>query len=137
MWLVGEVVGGLTQPGAGWLTGAPGAVLVYVAGAAALLLPWSRWRDGSVQRLARSFVGLWLLLAAALQILPWEGFWSGSALSAPFVEGAVRPSRRLFRAPIASLARVSGSHPGWVNGCLLVALLVVGGGLVLRRGSDG
>src|SRR6476469_8595251 len=53
IWVVGEGFGGLTTSGAGWLTGAPGAVLVYVAAAVLLLLPSSWWTSGRAETVIR------------------------------------------------------------------------------------
>ena len=78
VWIGGEGFGGILEPGAAWLTGVPGAALVYVAAGAVLLLPWASWRTGRAARLARRGSALWLVVAALLQLLPAGAGWSSS-----------------------------------------------------------
>jgi cytochrome oxidase Cu insertion factor (SCO1/SenC/PrrC family) len=133
VWVVGEALGGLFSPGAGWLVGAPGAVLVYLLGAVLLLTPWRWWESGRTQLLSRRAVGLWLLIGAALQSLPWEGFWSGTGLAAPFDDGAATVQPAVFQRPISALADATARHPTAINAALVAALVVVGVGLCLSR----
>ena len=87
VWMGGEFFGGLLAPAASWLTGAPGAILVYALAAALLLVRWDRWSSGEARKLARRAGGIWMLAAATLQALPWEGNWSGHGLSTAFEVG--------------------------------------------------
>jgi cytochrome oxidase Cu insertion factor (SCO1/SenC/PrrC family) len=135
VWVIGEAMGGLFSPGAGWVVGAPGAVLVYLMAAGLLLAPWSWWEGDRVQLLVRRAVGGWLVVGAGLQALPWEGFWSSAGAAAPFAHGAANQQPQLFRQPIASAADAAGRHPVAVNALLVAALLIVGVGLILSRAS--
>jgi cytochrome oxidase Cu insertion factor (SCO1/SenC/PrrC family) len=135
VWVGGEFSGGLFAPGAGWLTGAPGAVLTYVAAALLLLAPWSWWVSGRASRLARRFVGGWMLVTAGLQALPWEKAWTGAGLSGPFTDAAGNAQPSLLSSPITSLADLARHSPVVVNGMLLAALMVIGAGLVLSRST--
>ena len=45
VWVFGESFGGIFAPGLTWLTGAPGAVLIYVAAGALIALPARAWRS--------------------------------------------------------------------------------------------
>src|SRR5664279_5239352 len=60
VWVGGELFGGLLVPGASWLTGAPGAIVVYALAAGLLLVRWDRWSNGGVGRLARRAGGMWM-----------------------------------------------------------------------------
>lgn len=133
VWGVGEFLGGLLAPGASWLTGAPGAVLVYALAAGLLLAPWRWWESGRCGRLARRIAGVWILLGAALQTLPWEGSWSAGGLSQPFAEGARVTQPAVLRRPIVAMANWSLSSPAVVNGVLIGLLVCVGVGLCLTE----
>ncbi|MDX6227228.1 MAG: hypothetical protein QOI76_618, partial [Frankiales bacterium] len=135
VWVVGEGMGGLFSPGAGWLVGAPGAVLVYLLGAALLMAPWSWWEGDRSQLVVRRAVGTWLLIGGGLQALPWEGFWSRSGATAPFADGAATRQPELFRRPIAAVADAASRHPVVINSVVVAALLVVGAGLWLSRAT--
>jgi len=135
VWVGGQFFGGLLATGASWLTGAPGAVLVYALAAALLLLRWDRWSSGDAMRLTRRAVGLWMLAAATVQALPWEGNWSGRGLSAPFEIGAHTGQPTVFLAPITVAANLAQSHPAAVNAAVLVLLVTIGTGLLFSSGS--
>ena len=115
VWVLGEALGGLLQPGATWWTGAPGAVLVYVLAAVVLLLPWAAWQSGRAQVVVRRAVAGWLAAAAVLQALPWEGGWTARGAAAPFAAGAALPQPALLSRPLAGLALLAGDHPAAVN----------------------
>lgn len=135
VWVAGEFAGGLLAPGAGWLTGAPGAVLLYVVGGALLLVPWDWWDSGRVATLVRRSAGLWILLGAVLQALPWENWWTGAGLSAPFDEAAANDQPAFLSRPIAALADQAAAHPVAVNGVLVVTLTLLGVALFLTPSS--
>jgi len=132
VWLVGEAMGGLLEPGAGWLLGSPGAVLFYAGAALLLLVPPERWRSGALQRALLAGLGaLWLLLAL-LQALPAERWWHGQTLAAPFVmaKGMLPGS---LGAPAASAARLAATQPTLVNTMVVTVLVVLGAGLLSGR----
>ena len=133
VWVVGESLGGVLHTGASWLTGAPGAVVVYALAAALLLAPWQWWTSGRCTRLARQGVGVWMLAGAALQALPWEQSWSAAGSSQPFTDGAAVAQPALLRRPIATMASLSASHPVVVNAVLIAVLIIVGIGLLVDR----
>jgi cytochrome oxidase Cu insertion factor (SCO1/SenC/PrrC family) len=135
VWVAGEFLGGMLWPGAGWLVGSPGAVLVYILAAVLLLAPWHWWDADRAASFARRSVGAWMVVGAALQALPWEGFWNSPGLAAPFADGASVVQPVLMRQPIAAMATAAASQPGVINAALVAALLVVGGGLFLSRSS--
>jgi cytochrome oxidase Cu insertion factor (SCO1/SenC/PrrC family) len=129
VWVAGEFLGGLVFPGASWLTGSPGAVLVYAIAALLLLAPPAWWECGRSAKLARRSVAAWMLLGAALQALPWEGSWSADGLSEPFAQGAAVRQPSLLRQPIVEMTTLSRSHPVTTNVILIVLLAVVAVGL--------
>jgi cytochrome oxidase Cu insertion factor (SCO1/SenC/PrrC family) len=135
VWVGGQFFGGLLATGASWLTGAPGAILVYVLAAALLLLRWDRWSSGEAMKMTRRAAGVWMLAAAIVQALPWEGNWSGRGLSAPFEIGAHTGQPTVFLAPITLAAHLAQSHPVAVNAAVVVVLVTIGAGLLLSSAS--
>lgn len=131
VWVVGELVGGLTDPHAGWLTGAPGAALLYVAASLLLLLPVPTWDSGVASRWARRCVGATFLLGAVLQALPRAGFGTPAGLGTSLAEVASSGVPEPLAAPVRTAASVLPDHAGPVNAALVVLLAVVGTGLVL------
>src|SRR5271165_7110369 len=58
VWVFGESFGGIFAPGLSWLTGAPGAVLLYVVAGALVALPEQAWRSSAhLRRLGRLLLG--------------------------------------------------------------------------------
>ncbi len=135
IWLVGEGLGGLTAAGAGWLTGAPGAVLVYAVAAALLLPAWSWWTSGRAARLVRHLVVAWFIADAVLQLIPAEEFWTASGAAAPFVDGAALSQPSWLVAPIQSLAVFARDHPGVLNVVVIAVLVAVAAWLELDLGT--
>ena len=125
VWVAGEFVGGLLTGGAGWLTGAPGAVLVYLLAAVLLLVPWEWWRSGRASRLARLVVAAWMVLGAALQASPGEGFWTRAGLAGAFEDAAGNTQPHAVAAPISALASLAGRHPATMNAVIVVVVVAV------------
>jgi cytochrome oxidase Cu insertion factor (SCO1/SenC/PrrC family) len=133
VWVTGEFLGGLLMAGASWLAGSPGAVLVYLIASLLLLAPYPWWENGRAARLARRSAAVWILLASALQALPWEGSWSGDGLAATFVAGASTRQPAALRRPIAWLSSVTQSHPTEANALIVIILAAVGLALLLSQ----
>ncbi len=131
VWVVGELVGGLTDPHAAWLTGAPGAALLYVAASLVLLLPLPAWDSGVAGRWARRAVGVTFLLGAAVQALPRAGYWTPSGLGTSLAEVASSGVPEPLAVPIQAAASVLPDEAVLVNAALVLVLAVVGTGLVL------
>ncbi len=83
VWVFGESFGGIFAPGLSWLTGAPGAVLLYVVAGALIALPEGAWRSPRLGRLLLAGLGLFFLGMALLQAWPGRGFWQGTADGKP------------------------------------------------------
>jgi cytochrome oxidase Cu insertion factor (SCO1/SenC/PrrC family) len=126
VWVVGEFLGGLLAPGASWLVGAPGAVLVYAIAGLLLLAPDGWWRSGRCALLARRSVAVWVLLGALLQALPWEGSWSAAGLSAPFVRALGSNQPELLLKPISWANSMALSRPITLNATIVAVLVIVG-----------
>jgi len=83
VWAFGEAFGGIFAPGLSWLSGAPGAVLVYAVAGALLALPERSWRTMRLGRAVLAGFGLFLIGMAVLQAWPGRGFWQGSQNGQP------------------------------------------------------
>ncbi|MFZ0995301.1 MAG: SCO family protein [Candidatus Dormiibacterota bacterium] len=133
VWVGGEAMGGILISGATELMGAPGAVLVYVAAAGLLLAPVRIWETGQVYRGIRIAVGGLLLFGALLQAIPWEGFWTGSGLSAMFLAMASVPQPGVFSGPVLAVAHFAQSDPILLNSLFIAVMAVLGAGLLSGR----
>jgi cytochrome oxidase Cu insertion factor (SCO1/SenC/PrrC family) len=133
VWVGGEGMGGILISGTTELMGAPGAVLVYVAAAGLLLAPIRIWETGQVYRWIRMGVGGLLLLGALLQAIPWEGFWTGSGLSAMFLAMASVPQPGFFSGPVLAAAHFAQSDPILLNSLFIAVMAVLGAGLISGR----
>ena len=112
VWSIGEAFGGLLASGASWLSGAPGAVLVYLAASGLLLAPWDWWDSGRAAVIARRFTAGWLLFGAVLQVLPGERQWTSTGLASMFADGASRPQPAPLVRPIMRLATFAAERSG-------------------------
>lgn len=136
VWVGGEGLGGVLASGSTQIMGAPGAVLVYVAAAALLLAPVQIWLDGRVLRWIRVGVAGVLLVGALLSAIPWEGFWTGSGLSAMFLAMAKVPQPGFLSAPVLWVAHLAQAQPILLNSTLIVVMLGLGLGLISGRAPN-
>ena len=123
VWSIGEAFGGLLASGASWLSGAPGAVLVYLAASGLLLAPWDWWDSGRAGVIARRFTAVWLLFGAVLQVLPGERQWTSPGLASMFADGASRPQPAPLVRPIMRLATFAANDPAALNAVIVVLLV--------------
>ncbi|HUY24621.1 MAG TPA: hypothetical protein VMV09_04870, partial [Candidatus Saccharimonadales bacterium] len=133
VWLGGEAMGGFVSPGTE-LMGAPGAVLVYVAAAALLLLPRVIWVGERAYRGIRVGVGAFFLLGAVLQAAPWHSFWTAPGLSAMFTSMASVPQPGFLSAPVLWTAHLAQVAPVPLNAFFVGVMGTLGIGLVRGRG---
>jgi cytochrome oxidase Cu insertion factor (SCO1/SenC/PrrC family) len=83
VWAFGESFGGIFAPGLSWLTGAPGAVLLYVVAGALIALPEDAWRSPRFGRLLLGGIGSFFVGMAVLQAWPGRGYWQGTVGGKP------------------------------------------------------
>jgi hypothetical protein len=114
VWVFGESFGGIFAPGLSWLSGAPGAALLYAVAGALLALPARNWRTPRLGRALLGGLGAFLIGMAILQAWPGRGFWQGTSAGQPgTLAGLVqtlagRRSRRPWRRCCPASARSSG-----------------------------
>ena len=126
IWILGEGLGGLLVGSSTSITGAPGSVLVYIAGAILLLLPTTRWAPGSAGRVAARVLGVFWLAMAILQGLPGAGFWTGEHLGSLFTTVAGLPQPAVLAAPIQGMAAVALAAPVVCNACFVAIMVGLG-----------
>jgi cytochrome oxidase Cu insertion factor (SCO1/SenC/PrrC family) len=132
VWVFGEAFGGIFAPGLTWLSGAPGAVAVYVAAGALIALPERSWRTPRLGRAILGGLGLFLAGMAVLQAWPGRGFWPGPSDGQPGTLTSMIQSMTTTPQPrfLASLVSGFGSfvaHDGFaVNLVAVVVLAAVG-----------
>jgi cytochrome oxidase Cu insertion factor (SCO1/SenC/PrrC family) len=132
VWVFGESFGGIFAPGLSWLTGAPGAVLIYVVAGALIALPEDAWRSARLGRLLLGGIGVFFIGMAVLQAWPGRGFWQGTSHGQPgTLSGMVQqmsgtPQPHLLSALLADFGSFSASNGFAVNLVVVVALAAMG-----------
>jgi len=132
VWVFGESFGGIFAPGLSWLTGAPGAVLVYAVAGALVALPEQAWRSPRFGRLLLAGLGLFFAGMAVLQAWPGRGFWQGTVHGQPgTLSGMVQtmsgtPQPHVLSALLASFASFVASNGFAVNLVVVIALAAMG-----------
>src|SRR5579862_7741020 len=134
VWVFGEAFGGMFAPGASWLFGLPGAVLIYAVAGLLVALPERTWSSKVLQRVFLAGVGVYLVGMAVLQAWPGRGFWSGRAthhastgdLVAMTQQMSTTPQPGLFSRLVADFASFDASNAFAVNLFVVVVLAVVG-----------
>lgn len=122
IWVVGEGLGGLLVGPPTMLTGAPGSVLLYVAGALLLLLPVQRWMHAGTGRIVAWGLGAFWLVMAMVQAWPAAGFWTGQQLGALFAGVAAMPQPALLAAPIQGMTALALAAPILCNACFVAIM---------------
>ncbi len=128
VWVFGESFGGIFAPGLSWLTGAPGAVVLYVTAGIAVALPSRAWAGPRLGRLLLGGVGLFWVGMAVLQAWPGRGFWGGSdGTLTGMVQGmAGLPQPHAQEAIVSSFARFVSAYGLAVNVFAVAALGLAG-----------
>jgi len=132
VWVFGESFGGIFAPGLSWLTGAPGAVLLYVIAGALIALPDSAWRGRRLGRLLLGGIGLFFVGMAVLQAWPGRGYWQGTINGQPgTLAGMVQqmsstPQPHFLSALLASFGSFAASNGFAVNLVVVIVLAVIG-----------
>jgi cytochrome oxidase Cu insertion factor (SCO1/SenC/PrrC family) len=132
VWVFGESFGGIFAPGLSWLTGAPGAVLLYVVAGALVALPEQAWWSPWPGRLLLGGTGLFFIGMAVLQAWPGRGFWSGTIDGKPgTLAGMVQqmsgtPQPHVLSALLARFGSFVASNGFAVNLVVVIALAATG-----------
>jgi cytochrome oxidase Cu insertion factor (SCO1/SenC/PrrC family) len=132
VWVFGESFGGIFAPGLSWLTGAPGAVLLYVVAGALIALPEGAWRSPRLGRLLLAGVGLFFAGMAVLQAWPGRGFWQGTADGKPgTLSGMVQtmsstPQPRFLSSLLSGFGSFTARHGFAVNLVVVIVLAALG-----------
>lgn len=141
VWIAGESFGGIFAPGLSWLTGAPGAVLIYCFAGVLVALPEGYWRSRRLGTTILRIVGLFFLGMALLQAWPGRGFWQGrighsSRLGslASWVQNMSQTSQPHWLSSwVASFGRFDAAHGFAVNLFVVVALALSGVVFLIAR----
>jgi len=139
VWVFGESFGGIFAPGLSWLTGAPGAVLLYVVAGALVALPEDAWRTARLGRLLLGGAGVFFIGMAVLQAWPGRGFWSGpghgqpGTLAGMVQQMAATPQPHVLSALVARFGSFAASNGFAVNLVAVIALAATGAAFVTGR----
>jgi len=132
VWVFGESFGGIFAPGLSWLTGAPGAVLIYVVAGALIALPEDAWRSPRLGRLLLGGIGLFFIGMAVLQAWPGRGYWKGvihgqpGTLSGMVGQMASTPQPHFLSALVSDFGSFAASNGFAVNLVVVIVLAAMG-----------
>ncbi len=132
VWVFGESFGGIFAPGLSWLTGAPGAVLLYVAAGAFIALPEGAWRSPRLGRLLFGGIGLFFLGMAVLQAWPGRGYWRGvihgqpGTLTSMVQSMSSTPQPHVLSSLISSFGSLAAADGLAVNLFVVIVLAAMG-----------
>jgi len=132
VWVFGESFGGIFAPGLSWLTGAPGAVLIYMVAGALIALPEDAWRGPRLGRLLLGGIGIFFIGMAVLQAWPGRGFWQGTVGGQPgTLSGMVQQMSstsqpHFLSALLARFGSFAASNGFAVNLVAVIALAAMG-----------
>jgi cytochrome oxidase Cu insertion factor (SCO1/SenC/PrrC family) len=156
VWVFGEAFGAIFAPGLSWLSGAPGAVTLYILAGVLLALPRRAWTGQARQlppggangvssraprhqlgRLLLAGMGAFWLGMAVLQAWPGRGYWQGGddgTLTSMIddMAGLTQPTPQARM--INGVASFASAHGPWVNLAAVVALALAGLGLLAGAG---
>jgi hypothetical protein len=132
VWVFGEAFGGVFAPGLTWMSGAPGAALLYCAAWVLIALPVRAWRPAKLGRFLLPGTGLLVTGMAVLQAWPGRGFWQGTLDGRPgtltgMIQAMSTTSQpRPLAAAVAGFGAFTAAHGFTVNLFTVVALAAVG-----------
>ena len=134
VWVFGEAFGNVFAPGLSFLTGAPGAALLYVVAGALIALPARAWASARLGRWLLAGSGVFLVGMAVLQAWPGRGFWSGDSPLADMIgEMSGTPQPRPLASLVESFGRIVAAHGFAVNLVAVIVLAAAGLGLLSAR----
>jgi cytochrome oxidase Cu insertion factor (SCO1/SenC/PrrC family) len=133
VWVFGESFGGIFAPGATWLFGAPGAVLLYCVAGALITLPERAWHGPRLGRMILAGLGVFAVGMAVLQAWPGRGFWQGisgrrpGTLASMTAAMARTPQPRVLSGWVTAFTAFDEAHGLAVNLCAVILLGGIGG----------
>ena len=139
VWVFGESFGQVFAAGLSWLSGAPGAGLLYVVAGVLLVLPDRAWRTPRLGRVLLGGLGVFLIGMAVLQAWPGRGFWQGTSAGQPgTLAGLVQtlagtPQPQALSALLSGFASVVRAHGFAVNLVVVIALAAAGLAFIAAR----
>jgi cytochrome oxidase Cu insertion factor (SCO1/SenC/PrrC family) len=134
VWVFGESFGNVFAPAQSFLTGAPGAALLYVVAGVLIALPARTWASARLGRWLLAGSGVFLVGMAVLQAWPGRGFWSGDGpLTAMIGEMSETSQPPPLASLVESFGRVVAAHGFAVNLIVVIVLAAAGLGLLSAR----
>jgi len=134
VWVFGEAFGGVFAPGLTWLSGAPGAVLIYLVVGALIALPLRAWAGPRLGRLLLAGTGVFWVGMALLQTLPANGFWHGGGTLTGMVSSMANVTQPHAQAAMLSaFASFTTSQAFAVNLFVVIALAGLGAVFISGR----
>ncbi len=139
VWAWGESFGGIFAPGLSWLTGAPGAVLLYCVAGALIALPPQAWATARTGRLLLAGAGAFFAGMAVLQAWPGRGYWQGTAHGQPgtlagMVAGMAQASQpHVLSAMVTAFGAFDAAYGFAVNLFVVIVLAATGAALLSGR----
>jgi cytochrome oxidase Cu insertion factor (SCO1/SenC/PrrC family) len=131
VWVFGEAFGAIFAPALSWLTGAPGAVVIYVAAGVLIALPLGAWTGRRLGRLVLAGTGAFWVGMAVLQAWPGRGFWQGDGPLTDMTRdmaGSDQPHAQ--SAMVSAFTSFAAAHGFAVNLFVVLALALLGLGLL-------
>ena len=128
VWVFGEAFGGIFAPGLSWLSGAPGAVVLYVAAGVLIALPLRAWTGPRAGRSLLAGIGVFWIGMAIVQAWPGRGFWQGSGgtLTSMVQTMAQADQPHAQSAMISAFASFTAAHGYAVNLFVVIVLGLLG-----------
>ena len=139
VWVFGESFGGIFAPGLSWLSGAPGAALLYAVAGALLVLPDRSWRTPRLGRALLGGLGVFLIGMAVLQAWPGRGFWQGTSAGQPgTLAGLVQalagtPQPQALSSLLSGFGSLVRAHGFAVNLVVVIVLAATGMAFLAAR----
>jgi cytochrome oxidase Cu insertion factor (SCO1/SenC/PrrC family) len=129
VWVFGEAFGGIFTQGLSFLSGAPGAVLIYVVAGALIAMPETAWRSPRLGRLLLGGIGIFFIGMAILQAWPGRGFWQGGtngSLAGMIGDMVSTPQPRYLHLIVSGAESFTTAHGWGVNLFAVIALAALG-----------
>lgn len=118
IWVLGEGLGGILQPGLSLISGFPGGALIYAFMGMMLMM---RRGENMTRKVAYTILGSTLLIGSVVQALPFEGFWVQYGLASIPGMMVTSPQPLVFSTILYLFASLFSYH--WILWNALFALI--------------